>query len=364
MPLRALGSDSDSWEIQRDITNLVTWTATNPAVTIIDPVAHTLTAGVVGQSTIHATLGAVSGALSFEVTNATVTSTEILQPPVGGTFSTAFRAPLIARAHLSDGRTISADRELQWTTSDAAIAHVNGEFLQFLRPGTVQVSAAFRAVTSSVSLTVSGEPLQSMPRSAGSPRTAEATRRTLRPGTFAAGEAVTSLARTTYQAVPGGWPAVRAWSPKSPEATAHHRTLGSTRATVAARSVRYPGVDVGIGRRALGPPHQAVTQNRAFRFIELAIVVSERLKIGFRDCDRVVDVGASRARRALTPAIGDQPGEQERQRKHDPCAGTPRVRAGASAQRERLGLQLDHGLASTTLPSPATAPHDSTSTSS
>ena len=164
-PLTAIGTFNDG--STRDITFNANWTSSNTATATVSG------GGVSGISpgmvTITATLGAISASTSVTVTNATIVSLSLspssLVLPTGG----ALR--FHATGTFSDSSTQDLTNQVQWSSSNTAVATVdntasNGGFTVAVSAGVSNVSAVFTfgadSQTGNVSVTVSTATLASL----------------------------------------------------------------------------------------------------------------------------------------------------------------------------------------------------------
>ncbi|MBL8918932.1 MAG: Ig-like domain-containing protein [Myxococcaceae bacterium] len=153
--LRATGLYSDN--STRDLTYLVSWTSSAPAVATVGSWAS-LQPIQAGSATITATLGGVQGTTVVTVSSATLT---------GLTLSMASMAPLAvqetrklsARGSFSDGSELDVTPYVTWLSSAATVAAVsnawpsNGE-VKGLSSGSTTVSAVRGSISAAVTIQV------------------------------------------------------------------------------------------------------------------------------------------------------------------------------------------------------------------
>lgn len=136
----------------QDITGDATWSSDNTAVATVDAGA-TATAVSPGTANISATFNAVTGSAPLNVTTATISSISV-------TPATAELAPntllsCFATATLSDGTTQVVTNNVNWSSSDPAVATVdNGGNVTAVAGGNAVISAQFGAVTGTSTIMV------------------------------------------------------------------------------------------------------------------------------------------------------------------------------------------------------------------
>ena len=163
---RALGRFSDGGT--QDITDLVTWSSSDPTVATISNAAESK--GLVqclrgGTAQIGATLAGRTRTTTLTVSAATLASISVSPAPasVPDGFSIALRAV----GAYTDGSTRDLTEEVVWTSSDASVARVSNAQGSRGRakgraPGTVTISAMHAERSASTLLTVTGETLSSI----------------------------------------------------------------------------------------------------------------------------------------------------------------------------------------------------------
>lgn len=146
--LRATGLYSDN--TTRDLTYLVSWTSSAPAIATVGSYAY-LQPLQAGNATITATYAGTQGITVVTVTSATLTSITLTNPSMAP-IAVQDTRKLVARGTFSDGQMMDVTPYVTWLTSSPSIASVsnawpsNGEV-----KGLVAGSASITAVRGSVS---------------------------------------------------------------------------------------------------------------------------------------------------------------------------------------------------------------------
>ncbi len=156
--LSATGIYSDN--TTRDLTSLVTWTSSLPAVASVSDANATrgqVTPLSAGMTAITATYQGVTGSDNVVVSSATLTGITVTP----GTVSIAAHATqaFTAQGTLSDSTTIDVTNYVTWLSTvpaEASISNANGSrgVATGLSTGTVTISAVHGALTGTASLTV------------------------------------------------------------------------------------------------------------------------------------------------------------------------------------------------------------------
>ncbi len=139
----------------QDITGDATWSSDNTAVATVDAGA-TATAVSPGTANISATFNGVTGSAPLNVSTATISSISVTPP-------TAELAPntllsCVATATLSDGTTQVITDNVNWSSSDAAVASVdNAGNVTAVAGGNAVISAQFGAVTGISAIVVNAQ---------------------------------------------------------------------------------------------------------------------------------------------------------------------------------------------------------------
>ncbi|HJU84234.1 MAG TPA: Ig-like domain-containing protein, partial [Holophagaceae bacterium] len=162
----ATGNYSDG-SIQ-DLTTLVAWASSNPAVAGISGAAGTegLATGLSGGSTtISASLGGVIGSTDLTVTAATLVS--IAVTPANSSLPRGFTQPMVATATFSDGSTQDVTTQATWSSSNTTVAVIsnalgNEGVVTALATGTATLTATLNGVSGSTGLTVTNVVLVSI----------------------------------------------------------------------------------------------------------------------------------------------------------------------------------------------------------
>lgn len=150
----------------RDITTLVTWSSSAPAVASVHPLFSGLvTAQSVGDTTITATLGPITGSGSLTVNDATLTGIQVF--PANETVPRGFELRYAAVGLYSDGNAYDLTLTASWSSSDASVATVQNLFpnqglVRTLGLGATQVRATLGTLTGFTALTVNDATLTSL----------------------------------------------------------------------------------------------------------------------------------------------------------------------------------------------------------
>ncbi len=139
-----------------DITTMVTWTASNPAVAGVSNAAGsqgTVTALSAGMTNIVATLGGVSGSAPVTVVTPMLIGIQI--QPLSPRIFVGQAVMFTAVARYSDGSTQNINRMAVWTSSAPGVAAINafGQALA-LAEGTTNITATYMGFTATTTLTV------------------------------------------------------------------------------------------------------------------------------------------------------------------------------------------------------------------
>ncbi len=140
----------------KDITDSVTWASSDPDVAIISNTSPTRGAAqalAVGDTTISATLGAVSDSTRLRVNSDPVVRIDVL--PAQQTIDVGGSQQYQAIAVLTSGETEDVTFEASWTSSDGTVASINDLGLaQGLGAGDSTIGATFEGISGSAQLTV------------------------------------------------------------------------------------------------------------------------------------------------------------------------------------------------------------------
>lgn len=158
----ALLSDGNA----RDITTAVTWSSSAPAIASVSPLFSGLvTAQSVGNATITATLGSITGSGALSVIGATLTGIQVF--PANETVPRGFELHYAAVGLYSDGNAYDLTLTASWSSSVATVATVQNLFpnqglVSTLDLGTTQIRATLGSLTGATALTVNGATLTSL----------------------------------------------------------------------------------------------------------------------------------------------------------------------------------------------------------
>ncbi len=160
--LSAIGSYSDG--STQDLSATVTWMSSASAVATVNASGN-LTGLGIGNATITATLGAISGTLDVGVSPATIVSISI--NPLSISIAAGQSQAFTALATLSDGSTLDVTASVHWSVTNPLLANIsnalgNPGLLTSLIPGSSTVSASLDGVTGTADLFVSAASLVSI----------------------------------------------------------------------------------------------------------------------------------------------------------------------------------------------------------
>lgn len=145
-----------------DLTSLVEWTSSDPAVATISNETATkglATAVAPGTAAITGTFGGVSGTAEMTVTEGALESLEIT--PVSPDLPDGFSLQFTATAFFSDDTSEDVTAQAIWESSERAVANISnaaGEngLATGESEGTTRISAAFEGMEDTTTLTVTG----------------------------------------------------------------------------------------------------------------------------------------------------------------------------------------------------------------
>ncbi|AZN36562.1 Ig-like domain-containing protein [Iodobacter ciconiae] len=151
----AQGNYSDGTTL--DVTTLVTWSSSEPAVTGIN--ASGLATGLtVGHTTVTATLDGQSASTSLTVTNATLT--ELTITPPNATIPKGMTQHYNAQGNYSDGTALDVTALATWSSSTPVVTAINASGLAAgLSEGNATVTATLDGQNTSANLTVTSATL-------------------------------------------------------------------------------------------------------------------------------------------------------------------------------------------------------------
>lgn len=159
VPLTAEGSYSDGSNV--DVTRLVTWSSDTPSVAAVSNASGSqgeVTAGAVGTSGVHATLGSVSATTTVTVTAAELVS--IALAPANPTLPAGTTQALTATGTYSDGSQADLTAQATWSSGTPGVASVSNAggsrgTVTAVTTGTTTVTATFAGAAGSTLVTVS-----------------------------------------------------------------------------------------------------------------------------------------------------------------------------------------------------------------
>ena len=150
LPIRATALYTD--DTRRDISTEATWTSSNTAVALVDPVTRKLQGVAQGSASITAELNGVRGSALVAVTAATAVSLRL--EPSTASIAKGTQAQFTARATFTDRTEQDIGSQVDWTSSNAAVASVDPNGLA-TGTGTGQASITATCKVPSVCATLS-----------------------------------------------------------------------------------------------------------------------------------------------------------------------------------------------------------------
>jgi trimeric autotransporter adhesin len=139
----------------QDLTGFVAWTSSKPSVATISSAQSTAgsAAGVQpGSSTISAVFAGQSGTALLTVTNATLNSIAIA--PGSASIAPGGSQQFTATGTFSDGSTFGLTSQVNWASSNPAVAAISRGLANGVTSGTSTVSASLNGVVGNAVLTV------------------------------------------------------------------------------------------------------------------------------------------------------------------------------------------------------------------
>lgn len=154
----ATGAYSDG--TSSDITDLVTWSSSDPAKATVSNAAGSrgLATGTgVGSATLTAALDGVSGTAALSVTDAVLQSINVT--PSAAKVAKGDQPQYTATGLFSDGSTLDITGTVTWGSSDATVVQISNAtdsegLATALAPGKVDISASLDSVTGKTTLEV------------------------------------------------------------------------------------------------------------------------------------------------------------------------------------------------------------------
>jgi uncharacterized protein YjdB len=137
----------------RDVSAEATWTSSNPAFATIQTNGK-LQGISPGSSTVTATLGSQTASANVNVTNATVVSISVT--PSITSIAPGTQVTFAATGQFSDSSTQVISSNVNWSSSNSAVASVSNLSAAGVSAGSATVSANFEGVTGTAQLNVSG----------------------------------------------------------------------------------------------------------------------------------------------------------------------------------------------------------------
>ena len=163
----ALGTFTDG--TTQNISGSVTWSSSQPGVATVNGVG--IVSGLAAGSTvITASSGSVSSSVSLKVSSALAVSLSVA--PSNMTMPIGVVRQFAATAKFSDGSTQDITLSAAWSSSNTAVATVQGGTVISIATGTTTISASFETVNNSTALTVTVPALVSIAITPASPQIA------------------------------------------------------------------------------------------------------------------------------------------------------------------------------------------------
>jgi hypothetical protein len=146
----ATGTYSDNGTL--NLTNSVTWGSSSTAVATITS-GGLATGLATGSTTIQATLGSISGSTGLTVTAPVLVS--IVVTPANSSITTGATPQFTAMGIYSDGSSLNLTSLVTWTSTNSAVATINGTGLVTgVTPGSTTIQATSGSISGSTGLTV------------------------------------------------------------------------------------------------------------------------------------------------------------------------------------------------------------------
>ena len=153
----AMGTYSDN--STQDLTATATWASTMTNIATIAPGGLATTVAL-GSTAISATVGTVSGTVTFTVTTATLASINVT--PANTTIATLTTQDFSATGIYTDNTFQDLTAQATWVSSNPSVAPLNGTVATGIAAGTTDISATVGGVTGSTPLHVTGATLNSI----------------------------------------------------------------------------------------------------------------------------------------------------------------------------------------------------------
>jgi len=137
----------------KNVTSSVSWSSSSAGIATVGK-SGLVTGIAAGQVQIAATLGVISGSMTFSITH-TLVSVSVI--PSGNVYSTSVDSALQlnAFAHYNDGTSSNVSSSSLWTSSATSIASVSGSgLLTPIEAGSVDVQAAYSGMIGSANVSV------------------------------------------------------------------------------------------------------------------------------------------------------------------------------------------------------------------
>ena len=136
----------------QDLTAYATWTSSKGTLATVSN-AGLASSVAVGNVTITATSGGVSGTAALTVDTATITGLTIT--PANPSVKKGTRVQFTATAQYSDGTSFDVSRQVSWHSSKPSITHINGAGLaRAHKTGTATITAQFGSTKATTTMTV------------------------------------------------------------------------------------------------------------------------------------------------------------------------------------------------------------------
>lgn len=164
--MTATGTYSDG--STQDVTSLVTWASSNPAVATITASGGVARGIAVGTVTLTATSDAISATTTLEIKAGSLQSITIT--PNNATIALGLTSAMTATGNLSDGTTLPLTSLVTWSASPANFGTITpAGLLQTVGQGLVTITATFGAVSGTGRMTVVAPTVSSVSISPAAP---------------------------------------------------------------------------------------------------------------------------------------------------------------------------------------------------
>jgi hypothetical protein len=143
----------------QDVTGVANWSSTDSAIATVSA-GGLVHGGDPGKTTISATFTTLTAKATVTATPAIATALQIA--PFNVQIAKGLTVPFMATAVMSDGSLKTVTTQTTWSTSSTAVASFKGRIATAVGVGQTSVTATFKGLTSSVTLTVTPATLRTI----------------------------------------------------------------------------------------------------------------------------------------------------------------------------------------------------------